>query len=1233
MKRTLKRLSAFLLSALFLLATAIPAAAATDGTPPSEIINCDSYLGDIQIFFADTEADHAWVSKISDVSIDGTSYKKLDFNFGINNEEFYACTRGSGYGEAPYLIISGNAISEKTECVIGAEGYSALVLELTKSGNSYSAIIKDSGTTPDPDPTPDPPAADKEPPKAIKSCTANFNYDFKIEFNNDAQDWLSAIKTLAVDSINYTKVEYSSSVWNNTNFYVDINSNIIYVGEGFAGNTAECVITAEGYSALTLELDKTSHTAAIKDGGTTPTPDVCEHTGGTATCTDKAICEKCDEPYGEIDPDNHNFVDGTCTRCNAKDPNYTKPDPTPADITINVDDSDPTYFILKVSGKDDYVSTLTSITYKDKLLEKTDYKLGLSGTKYYLDTTNNAIYFDKFYGVPFKSGDIITLNHTTYGYLPLKLTISGSDITVKPVTGEEEPGDTMALHVRLRGYFEPAIVGQKGYDAISGASTSVSINKNSNVVVEAALMEKGQEPTESDWKLLHESGITIDKNNTKINMANDFGMAGVYSSHDSSLTLAGEPTKEGEYPISITLTDDQGRTAASNALIFRVYTGYEYLEDQLKLDNCTQTADGKYMYDMVPWAMVNFSKTKPQAVTVPKEIKAWYGSHTSGTYGELGYAVSSDAEPTQTLIIPSGCNLTFVNMELLSSVRIVVEDGGKLILRDSVVQGVIEVEKGGAFSMNYDEYHQEFLTGASINGQLILKDGATLENAKIYSNTNNVPNGTEARQNTNPVVVAQGNVTVKGQVYIKGDEAPTGTDPETQKSYAGQTGLKVENGNLNITEGSVLAVYGGGRDATTSNGGTAIILDKGTISGEGTLIAVGGYGTFSSGGNAAEGDGIISTANAYLEGGNTFKPKEDDAPGSAAAGSVSVTSENKKLVEGTESSNVSENYWGNPATSGSLPNVEKIKELLGVPDTPAAKYTITFAPNGGRGEAYTQKVTSSDGSVTLQANSFTRSKYRFKGWNTEADGSGTAYANGASITVNEDTTLYAQWKKKKKSSGSDSSEKTYDVSKAEVENGTVKVSPSKAAEGEKVTVTVTPDTGYLVKKVTVTDKDGDKLKVKEGSNGKYTFSMPASAVTVKVSFEEEAPAAEENKTILLTIDQRTASVFGETVVNDVAPVIRNARTLLPIRFVAEALGAEVAWDAPQQKVTITKDDLSIDIFIGSPFALVNGDPVQLDAPAFIENSRTYLPLRFIAENLGAEVAWDQSAQQVTITVK
>ena len=119
--------------------------------------------------------------------------------------------------------------------------------------------------------------------------------------------------------------------------------------------------------------------------------------------------------------------------------------------------------------------------------------------------------------------------------------------------------------------------------------------------------------------------------------------------------------------------------------------------------------------------------------------------------------------------------------------------------------------------------------------------------------------------------------------------------------------------------------------------------------------------------------------------------------------------------------------------------------------------------------------------------------------------------------------------------------------------------------------------------------------------------------------------------IKLTIGERDAVVFGETKTNDVAPLIRSDRAFLPSRFIAESLGADVEWDNDNRKVTITKDETRIEITIDSDTAVVNGKEIKLDAAAFIENDRTYTPIRFISENLGAKVDWDPDTRDITIT--
>lgn len=601
------------------------------------------------------------------------------------------------------------------------------------------------------------------------------------------------------------------------------------------------------------------------------------------------------------------------------------------------------YDVQAISFKDatDYVKRITSVSVNKEVWSEKSSLISLFGKGYYKDAKENTLYFDGISSGALKSGNILTIESEGYETLYLRVTKATADtFTVKKTDSDAEtpsgPSDGInTLHVRMRGSFESALEGQKKYDAISGASTSVTTNKNSDVVVEAAVLPDGQEPQESDWKPLSEV-IAVNKDRTKINIDTEAcGMEGVYSVHDSSLSLSGEPLKAGSYPISVTVTDESGRTATSNELIFKVYTRTEILADQLKLENCTQTADGKYMYDMEPWAIASFGGEN-ETVTVPKDIKAWYGSHTSGTYGELGYAV--EGNPVQTLIVPDGCNLTLVNMKVFSSVNIVVKNGGKLVLRDSSIHGNIEVENGGKFSSNYDDYGNQFLTGSSINGQLILNDGAILENSSIYSNTNFVSNGDIIRQNTNPVIVVKGKVTVDGQVFVKGDEAATGQDESTGKSLSGQPAIRIENGSLDIKKDSVLAAFGGGYIATTSVGGSGIILDNGTISGEGTLIAFGGNGTYDDGADAIRGNGTVSVKNVYAQGGCSSIPKPGSVAGKAIAESVTLAkSSNRTLLDGKK---INDNYSTIPFLYWS--------DITKVPDV--SKYVIEANGSDDKGE-------------------------------------------------------------------------------------------------------------------------------------------------------------------------------------------------------------------------------------------------------------------------------------------
>ena len=99
---------------------------------------------------------------------------------------------------------------------------------------------------------------------------------------------------------------------------------------------------------------------------------------------------------------------------------------------------------------------------------------------------------------------------------------------------------------------------------------------------------------------------------------------------------------------------------------------------------------------------------------------------------------------------------------------------------------------------------------------------------------------------------------------------------------------------------------------------------------------------------------------------------------------------------------------------------------------------------------------------------------------------------------------------------------------------------------------------------------------------------------------------------------------------DVAPQIINDRTMVPLRAIFEALGAEVSWDDATKTVTAKKDDVTIRMTIGADFFLKNDEKVSLDSPATIVDSRTLVPVRAIAESFGSTVGWIAESKTVAI---
>lgn len=114
-------------------------------------------------------------------------------------------------------------------------------------------------------------------------------------------------------------------------------------------------------------------------------------------------------------------------------------------------------------------------------------------------------------------------------------------------------------------------------------------------------------------------------------------------------------------------------------------------------------------------------------------------------------------------------------------------------------------------------------------------------------------------------------------------------------------------------------------------------------------------------------------------------------------------------------------------------------------------------------------------------------------------------------------------------------------------------------------------------------------------------------------------------------------INGQVVESDQPPLLIDNRTFVPIRVIAEDLGATVNYNNEDRIVTIKRDKTNILLTIGDDIARISSDvetrPAILDAPAFLRNDRTYLPLRSISELFGMEVNWDGGKRAVYIKEK
>ena len=312
----------------------------------------------------------------------------------------------------------------------------------------------------------------------------------------------------------------------------------------------------------------------------------------------------------------------------------------------------------------------------------------------------------------------------------------------------------------------------------------------------------------------------------------------------------------------------------------------------------------------------------------------------------------------------------------------------------------------------------------------------------------------------------------------------------------------------------------------------------------------------------------------------------------------------------------------------------------------------------------------------LPANEFTAPEgQEFKAWLVD----GQEYPAKTKIKINKETTIKAIWQDKPIAPKPEYKNKKYEIKLTQASNGTIIINPTEAKEGELVTVQAVPDYGYELESIIILDENQNSVPMIENQ-----FKMPKGGVSIYAKFKELAPAiypeideekpienkrhrrdwyykdhdeeknpteeekfieekeikAQETKTIITIGSQTLEKVMNgvRTVKNmDSAPYIKRGRTMLPLRYLAEALGYKVFWLNETRTVVIVDLGLRVEIPVDTNLIIVNGVKYTSDLKPEIVHHRTMLPIANIARALGLkdgeDIIWDDVNRQVTINKK
>lgn len=345
-------------------------------------------------------------------------------------------------------------------------------------------------------------------------------------------------------------------------------------------------------------------------------------------------------------------------------------------------------------------------------------------------------------------------------------------------------------------------------------------------------------------------------------------------------------------------------------------------------------------------------------------------------------------------------------------------------------------------------------------------------------------------------------------------QAGNATTSVNNSTITGSTGIEVRAGNIETNNSSI-----------TGNGEFSCVNNPNGTTTTGVGIAIAQHTTtlpidVKISGGTISGTYSVYEANPQKNSTDAISKVEISISGGSFDGNVSSEDIEKFITGGNFSSSLKDTAYLADSLKAELntgkgdvpysyyPTVNEAKEaakkagggtVTDLTSQTAKTYTVTlkFANDG---ETADRVLTVAENGIVILPTPTRSGRYAFRYW---TDGTNT-YAAGSEYTVTKEATLTAVWRYTGSSSSGTTS--SYPVSVPRFDNGSVSVTPGSASKGTTVTLTVKPDEGYALDKLTVTDKDGNRLSLSDKGDGKYTFTMPGSKVSVDASFSKIAAA-------------------------------------------------------------------------------------------------------------------------------